>query len=394
MRPFWAPQRWDEQRLLAEEFTTHRPEGLSPRALRGVLRRSQLIYLAAGERARADEVRGDLDEFASRAGDAVLLLWPLEVEALLATLDGQLEMAVAAAERFRARADELGMSMHGRFTAHGLTWRPLLYLGRTGASPAGSDGETSEDQLISRRVEALVCLAHGGPTSELRDELRRLLQRIDPMYSEEAPADWLGKLLEASLLLDDRDAIARLVPKLDGIVATNDLFSVNNVARQVGAAYALLEDRTAATAQYQRALEWATKIRFRPEIALTRLALAELLADGDAQQRSESRGHLDFAVEEFRTMNMRPALERALRLQAGQPGRAAPRARPVYPGGLSEREVEVLRLVAGGKSNRDIAAMLVISLSTVAHHVSSVLAKTDAANRAEAASYATRHGLV
>jgi DNA-binding CsgD family transcriptional regulator len=66
---------------------------------------------------------------------------------------------------------------------------------------------------------------------------------------------------------------------------------------------------------------------------------------------------------------------------------------PAYPAGLSEREVEVLRLIAAGKSNREIAGELVISSNTVANHVTSIFNKTGAANRAEAAAYATRHGL-
>ena len=66
---------------------------------------------------------------------------------------------------------------------------------------------------------------------------------------------------------------------------------------------------------------------------------------------------------------------------------------PAYPDRLSEREVEVLRLIAAGKSNQEIAGTLVISLNTVLHHVSHILDKTGAANRTEAAAYAARRGL-
>ena len=62
--------------------------------------------------------------------------------------------------------------------------------------------------------------------------------------------------------------------------------------------------------------------------------------------------------------------------------------------GLSEREVQVLRLLAGGKSNGEIAAELVISPNTVNRHVSNIYAKTGASNRAEATSFAHRQGLV
>jgi DNA-binding NarL/FixJ family response regulator len=63
------------------------------------------------------------------------------------------------------------------------------------------------------------------------------------------------------------------------------------------------------------------------------------------------------------------------------------------PDGLSSRECEVLRLLAAGRSNPQIAEALVISSSTVAKHVSSILAKTGTANRTEAAVYARDHGL-
>jgi DNA-binding CsgD family transcriptional regulator len=68
-------------------------------------------------------------------------------------------------------------------------------------------------------------------------------------------------------------------------------------------------------------------------------------------------------------------------------------AAPPWPAGLSGREVEVLRLIATGHSNRAIAQALYISPNTVLRHVSNIFTKTGVANRAEAAAYATRHGL-
>jgi DNA-binding CsgD family transcriptional regulator/pimeloyl-ACP methyl ester carboxylesterase len=62
--------------------------------------------------------------------------------------------------------------------------------------------------------------------------------------------------------------------------------------------------------------------------------------------------------------------------------------------GLSLREVEVLRLVASGRSNQQIADELVISLNTVARHISNIFDKTGVTNRAEAASYAHRNRLI
>jgi pimeloyl-ACP methyl ester carboxylesterase/DNA-binding CsgD family transcriptional regulator len=61
--------------------------------------------------------------------------------------------------------------------------------------------------------------------------------------------------------------------------------------------------------------------------------------------------------------------------------------------GLSQREVEVLRLLAWGRSNQQIADELVISVNTVIRHVSNVFGKTGVANRAQAAIYARDHGI-
>ena len=67
---------------------------------------------------------------------------------------------------------------------------------------------------------------------------------------------------------------------------------------------------------------------------------------------------------------------------------------PVYPDGLTEREVEVLRLIAAGKTDREIGEELFISIRTVGNHVRNILNKTTTSNRTEAATYAARHGLV
>ena len=65
----------------------------------------------------------------------------------------------------------------------------------------------------------------------------------------------------------------------------------------------------------------------------------------------------------------------------------------ILPDDLTHREIDVLQLIALGRSNKDIAKVLNISLSTVATHVRSILSKTYCANRTEAAAYAREHGL-
>jgi DNA-binding NarL/FixJ family response regulator len=63
------------------------------------------------------------------------------------------------------------------------------------------------------------------------------------------------------------------------------------------------------------------------------------------------------------------------------------------PDGLTEREGEVLRLIASGQSNSQIAAQLFVSEATIKTHVNHIFAKTSSRDRAQAVAYAHQHGL-
>ena len=65
-----------------------------------------------------------------------------------------------------------------------------------------------------------------------------------------------------------------------------------------------------------------------------------------------------------------------------------------FPDGVTEREMEVLRLVAAGRSNRDIATALFLSERTVARHLSNIFTKIGVSSRSAATAYAFEHGLV
>ncbi len=67
---------------------------------------------------------------------------------------------------------------------------------------------------------------------------------------------------------------------------------------------------------------------------------------------------------------------------------------PAYPAGLTEREVEVLRLVASGRSNAEIAGKLVLSIRTVERHISNIYGKTGSGGRVDATAFAFTSGLM
>jgi DNA-binding NarL/FixJ family response regulator len=102
------------------------------------------------------------------------------------------------------------------------------------------------------------------------------------------------------------------------------------------------------------------------------------LGDEDTASRE-----LDAARSAFAELGATPDITRVHTLRAGQPGH-----------GLTRREVQVLRLVAVGKTNREIAATLVISEQTVAGHVQNILAKIGAPPRTAASAYPYEHDMV
>ena len=86
--------------------------------------------------------------------------------------------------------------------------------------------------------------------------------------------------------------------------------------------------------------------------------------------------------------SLEPSVARKVLHELSQPPKQPPTVDP-----LTERELAVLRLIAQGKSNRDIAEQLVITEMTVRTHVSNVLSKLHLASRTQAALYALREGL-
>jgi len=96
-------------------------------------------------------------------------------------------------------------------------------------------------------------------------------------------------------------------------------------------------------------------------------------------------------VAEARSGRLDPECVRAVIDAAGQP---VPRVRTAWPANLSDREIEVLRLLARGLSNREIAASLYISSRTAEHHVQHIYTKIGSSTRAAAAMFAMEHGLV
>ncbi len=137
------------------------------------------------------------------------------------------------------------------------------------------------------------------------------------------------------------------------------------------------------------ALEGWERIGHVPDAAVTHLSLAEQEAiHGD---RDAARRHLAAGRAVAEQLDAAPLLARADAL--AERWAIGPRERRT-DGVLTEREVEVLRLVAEGMTNGQIGVQLFMSPKTASVHVSHILAKLGAANRTEAAATARRQGLL
>jgi DNA-binding CsgD family transcriptional regulator len=166
-----------------------------------------------------------------------------------------------------------------------------------------------------------------------------------------------------------------------------------SVSRVLGLLTMVMECYDDAAAHFDRALAFCRNGGYWPELAWVCCEYADILLSrngpNDIQKALELvEEGLDITDE----LGMKPLAGRIQEL--GKRLLAKRRGRSDYPDGLTEREVEVLRLVATGKSNQEIAEDLIISPNTVIRHVSNIFNKIGVSNRAEAASYANQRGLV
>jgi len=121
-------------------------------------------------------------------------------------------------------------------------------------------------------------------------------------------------LLSGAITVRHHKAVELLLHRFsESGLRTSGILIPTCVLRHLGAAAALLDRPEEARKYYQEAIEVCTEMKYRPELALTRLQLAELLLEHYPDEKSEALEHLDFAINEFREMKMQPSLERALR---------------------------------------------------------------------------------
>lgn len=223
-------------------------------------------------------------------------------------------------------------------------------------------------------------LAQGRADAALASIQRVLAETSDALRR----AGLLPACVEIVLAAGDLEAAAVACRELEELAERFDSAMLGAmVAHARGAVELARGDPRAALGSLRHALETWHELEAPYEVARTRELIGiACRALGDEEAAALE---LDAARSTFDELNAAPD---AARVDASIGPAGASRH------GLSARELEVLRLVAAGRSNREIAMQLVISEHTVARHLQNIFAKLDVSSRTAAASFAFEHQLV
>ncbi|MGH2762693.1 MAG: LuxR C-terminal-related transcriptional regulator [Thermoleophilaceae bacterium] len=243
-----------------------------------------------------------------------------------------------------------------------------------------SEGTRAAVALDRERYDDAVMLAERHLRAVPSEDL---VERIDALAVLSSAAASLGDPARAAAAAAELDQIAERI-------GTGPIRAAARMATGVAAGAA--GDRAAASRALEEAVDLYESSGAPQEAARARIALARsLLAVGRVSAAVNEARRAHDALRRLGARRDTAAVERLVTVLGGQTGR--------QPSGsaLTAREVEVLRLVAEGRSNDEIAEALVLSVRTVERHISNLYAKIGATGRsarATATAYAHRHGIV
>lgn len=225
--------------------------------------------------------------------------------------------------------------------------------------------------------------------------LRKRWAQTDDLYSVIHPLRWGATFLAGRGLDADTRACADILASVTAAKGSSEALAA--LAHCLGECALLDGEPERAAKHFLKALDLLARLALPFQQAQTRIrTAAALAASGD---REGAARHLAEAYRAAHRMGARPLADRAVQglRELGEPlarrlGRRA--AHRIRHGGLTPREVQVLRLVNRGRSNRAIARELFLSPRTVEMHVSNALLKLECANRTEAAHRARELGVL
>jgi tetratricopeptide (TPR) repeat protein len=309
-----APQYTEERLRLAEEVWAG-PQVKMKSLIRPETRHGAgEVFLAMGQRERAEEVWDDLRDEAARSGHFRLQLQSVCMDAVTSVMDGRLVDAIAMVEKILARGEQDGFIGVARLFANHPYYRICVYCGEH-LEEIERENSVSLSSPMAFAVLGWI-QSYLGRKAEVSEILEKyVVQRPGIGTDEDETRFWVETLfLESAVIVGHRQAAELLLKRLNvpGLYTTGVSFPTC-IIRHLGGAAALLERYDEARKYYQEAIKVCTEMPFRPELALSRLQLAEMLLEHYPDEKKEALEHLDFAIKEFREMKMQPSLERALR---------------------------------------------------------------------------------
>lgn len=236
---------------------------------------------------------------------------------------------------------------------------------------------------LGRRPEpgmALLRLAQGR-TQAAAAAIRRATDETTSLF---ARPQLLGPLVEIMLAAGSIATARVAADEMTRIADEVGAPLLTAMAGRANGAVLLAEGDAGAALAALRA-SWTTWHALDAPYEAARVRVLIGLACRELGDRDSAAMELDAAREVFQNLGALPDLARLAGLDEGA---AAP------AGGLTAREIEVLRLVSAGKTNRAVAAELVISDKTVARHLSNIFDKLGVSSRAAATAYAYEHDLI
>lgn len=227
----------------------------------------------------------------------------------------------------------------------------------------------------------LVSRVHAGePSAALARDLFALLGEVEESIHRKVALH----LLSLSVWTVEDTEMAR--PILEALLAAPEAGGapLTSTTLEIGRMLALAGRTEEAVARLEEAERDFDRRGCAALAPIARLERGRAWLRGRAPERA--RGPITSALQVFRDLDMRPFAAAAEALLS--------QAMPERPSGLTERELDVLRLLASGLTNKEIAGRLYISASTVQRHVSNIYPKLGVHNRAEATALALARGLV
>jgi DNA-binding CsgD family transcriptional regulator len=324
----------------------------------------------------------DLMQRAYELGDESALPWLLFLLADVERLLGNLETALDRAREGREAAEQAGQHL---FARHNLALEVLIYaqLGRPDAARQAAHRalETTRDNYVRGVVaEALgqLELALGAPEAAVAQLEPRLAFARAEAVAEPGATRFTVDLIEALIELGRRDEAVDVLDWYEANARRLERASaLANCLRCRGLIAAQAGELGAAVDAYTEAVSWHHRAEIPLDHGRTLLALG--VGQRRAKRRREARATLEKALALFERIGAALWAERA----RGELRRISGRA--PTSGALTPAEERVAALVAGGKTNREVAAALFLSDRTVEGHLSRIFGKLGVRHRSELA---------